>query len=70
MESTQKYLKDQKAQKTSSSIAKTNGATSINTWARESKDLTKDMVKANASGRTICMKAGGSETKELVKDVR
>jgi hypothetical protein len=70
MESTKKYLKDQKVSRTSSSTAKTSGAMNTNTWARESKDLTKDTAKVNASGRTTCMKAGGSETKESVKDVR
>lgn len=67
MERTKKYLK-QETSKTVSLTPKTNGAQSTSTWDSESKDPIKDTGKVNAFGKTTCMKAGGSETKESAKE--
>ena len=42
----------------------------ISTWVNELKDHIRDTEKANASGKTTCTKAGGSETKDQAKAER
>ena len=69
MEKTKKYSPMNNS-KSVSLNRRTSGAKNTSTWANEQKARTRDTAKVNAFGKTTCTKAGGSETKEWVKDVR
>lgn len=69
MEKTKKYQLTNHS-KSASTTQKTNGVMNTSIWANGPKARFRDTEKASAFGRITCMKAGGSETREWVKDVR